>query len=139
MHQHGTHYRTHRIQKTVGRKSQPAESETHAVEYKTKPHKRQTGQYRIDDHCPYIELQGLFCFCTYTNNTDAYQFGHLASRYGIEYPEPCQQVEYELRNPVVCRNRQVHDDFNNQKDIDAAPEVVVHLLLLPCLLKCHTL
>lgn len=57
MYQHGTHYRTHRIQKTVGRKSQPAESETHAMEYKTKPYKCQTGQYRIDDHCPYIELQ----------------------------------------------------------------------------------
>lgn len=57
MYQHGTHHRTDRIQKTVGRKPQPAESETHAMEYKTKPYKCQTGQYRIDDHCPYIELQ----------------------------------------------------------------------------------
>ena len=139
MHQHGTHHRTYRIHKPIGRKSQPAESETHAMEYKTKPHKCQTGQYRIDNHCPYIELQRLFSLCADTDNTDAYQFGHLASRYGIEYPEACQQVEYELSNPVVCRNRQVHDDFNNQKDIDAASEVVVHLLLFPCLLKCHTL
>ena len=67
------------------------------------------------------------------------QFSHLASRYGIEYLEACQQVEYELRNPVVCHNKQVHDDFNNKKDIDAAPEVVVHLLLFPCFFKCHTL
>ena len=139
MHQHGTHHRTYCIQKTVGRKSQPAEPETHAVEYKTKPYKCQTGQHRIDDHCPYIELQGLFSLCADTDNTDAYQFSHLASRYGIEYLEACQQVEYELRNPVVCHNKQVHDDFNNKKDIDAAPEVVVHLLLFPCFFKCHTL
>ena len=57
MYQHCTHYRTYRIQKTVGWKSHPVESKTHAMEYKTKSYKCQTGQYRIDDHCPYIELQ----------------------------------------------------------------------------------
>ena len=36
MYQHGADYRTDCIHKPVGRKSQPAESETHAVEYKTK-------------------------------------------------------------------------------------------------------
>lgn len=70
-------------------------------------------------------------------NADTHKLRHLAARYGVEYLETPQQVENELRDAVVRRDGQIHHYLNNQEDVNATAKIVVHLLLFPCLFKCH--
>ena len=107
------------------------------MEDKAKPDQCQACQYRIDDHRLHVELQSLLRFCTDADHTDTDQFRYLAARYRIENLKSPQQVKDKLRDAVVRRYRQVHDNLNNEKDIDAASEVIVHLLLFLGLFKCH--
>ena len=137
MHQHRAHDRTYRIENAVGRKAHPTDSDVHPMEDKAKPDQCQACQYRIDDHRLHVELQSLLRFCTDADHTDTDQFRYLAARYRIENLKSPQQVKDKLRDAVVRRYRQVHDNLNNEKDIDAASEVIVHLLLFLGLFKCH--
>ena len=107
------------------------------MENKTKPDQRQACQHRIDDHRLHVELQSLLRFRADADHTDADQFRYLAARYRIEYLKSSQQVKDKLRDAVVRRYRQVHDNLDDEKDIDAASEVIVHLLLFLGLFKCH--
>jgi len=97
----------------------------------------QSNQHRVDDHCLHVELQRFLGLCADADHTDADQFHDLATGNGVEHGEASQQIQYELRDTVVCRYRQVHHYLDDEKDVDAASEVVVHLLLFPCFLKCH--
>ena len=139
MHQHGAHHRTDCIENPVRRESHPVHTEVHSVKEETQADKGQSCQYRIDDHRFHVEFEGFLRFCPDADDTDADQFRDLTAGNGIKYLEPFKQIQYELRYPVVCRNRQIHHDFQYKEDIDATAEVVVHLLLFPCLFKCHTL
>ena len=56
-----------------------------------------------------------------------------------EYLEPCEDVKNELGNLAVRRYRQIHDYLYDKEEVDAATEVVVHLLLFLSLFKSHNL
>lgn len=56
-----------------------------------------------------------------------------------QHLETSEQVEDELRDAVVCRNRQIHHNLYYEEHIDAATEVVVHLLLFTGFFKSHSL
>lgn len=137
MHQHCPHHRTDGIEDAVRRETHPTDAEIHPVEDEAQPYKSQSCQYGIDDHRPHVELQGLLSLRADADHTDADQLRHLTARYRVENLETSQQVEEELRDAVVRRHRQVHDNLYDEKDVNAAAEVVVHLLLFPCFLKCH--
>ena len=111
MHQHGAHYGTDGVKDAVGRKAEPADTEIQPVEYEAQPDKGQPGKYGIDHHRAYIELQRLLRLRSYADDADAHQLRHLTARYGVEYLEACQQVEYELCDAVVRRDRQVHHNL----------------------------
>ena len=137
MHQHGAHYGTDDVEDAVGREAEPADAEIHPVEHEAQPDKGQPGQHGIDHHRAHVELQRLLRFRPYADNADAHQLRHLAARYGVEYLETPQQIENELRDAVVRRDGQVHHNLYDKEDVYAAAEVVVHLLLFPCLFKSH--
>lgn len=88
MHQHCPHDRTDGIEDAVRRETHPTDAEIHPVEDKAQPDKSQSCQYRIDDHRPDIELQGLLSFRTDADHTDADQLRHLAARHRVENLEP---------------------------------------------------
>ena len=131
MHQHRTHHRTYSVEDAVGRKTPKANTKAHPVKDKAQP--------RIDDHRSDVELQGFPRLRADADHTDAYQLCYLASRHRVENLETPQQFKYELRDAVIRRHRQVHHYLDDEKDIDAAPEVVVHLLLFTGFLKCHAI
>ena len=137
MHQHGADNRADGVEDAVGRETEPADAEIHPVEHEAQPDKGQPGQHGIDHHRAHIELQRLLRLGADTDDADAHQLRHLAARYGVEYLETPQQIENELRDAVVRRDRQVHHNLYNQEDVNATAEIVVHLLLFPCLFKCH--
>ena len=137
MHQHGTHHRAERIKDAVGREAEPTHADIHAVKDKTHPDQCQSGQHRIDDHRLDVELQCLLCLGSDTDHTDADQFSHLAARYGIEHLESAQQVQDKLRDTVIRRDGKIHHNLDDEKNIDATAEVVVHLLLFPGFFECH--
>ena len=69
--------------------------------------------------------------------SDADQLCHLAARYGIEHLESAQQVQDKLRDTVIRRDGKIHHNLDDEKDVDATAEVVVHLLLFPGFFECH--
>ena len=137
MYQHGTHYRAECIEDAVGREAKPTHADIHAVKDKAHPDQCQSCQHRIDDHRLDIELQCLLCLGSDTDHTDADQLCHLAARYGIEHLESAQQVQDKLRHTVIRRDGKIHHNLDDEKDVDATAEVVVHLLLFPGFFECH--
>ncbi|EJX06365.1 hypothetical protein EVA_05512, partial [gut metagenome] len=51
--------------------------------------------------------------------------------------ESTQQFQDKLRHTVIRRNGKIHHNLDDEKDIDATAEVVVHLLLFPGFFECH--
>ena len=137
MHQHGTYDRTERIEDAVGREAEPAHADIHAVKDKAHADQCQSRQHRIDDHCLDVELQRLLCLGSDTDYTDANQFCHLAARHGVEHLEAGQKVQDKLRDTVIRRDGKIHHNLDDEKDVDATAEVVVHLLLFPGFFECH--
>ena len=91
----------------------------------------------IYDHGLHVELQFLSRPRSNASDTDAHKLHELAADDAVEEFELIKKGQEEFRYWVTCWNRQVHHDFQNQDDIDAATENVVYLLLLLCFFCCH--
>ena len=137
MHQHGSYYRAERIEDAVGREAEPTHADIHSVKGKAHADQRQSGQHRIDDHRLDIELQRLLCLGSDADYTNTDELCHLAARHGIKHLESTQQVQDKLCDTVIRRNGKIHHNLDNEKNIDATAEVVVHLLLFPGFFECH--
>jgi len=137
MDEHRSGYRAEGIYYAVCREAHHLHTEGYAVEYEAQPDKGQTREHGIDDHSLDVELQRLFSLGSNSDHTDADKLDHLAACHGVEHLETSEQVEDELRDAVVCRNRQIHHNLYYEEYIDAATEVVVHLLLFTGFFKSH--
>ncbi len=112
-------------------------SEIPVVEDETETHQGDTHQKRIDHHCLEVELRGLLCSGAYAHYADAYQLYDLARPHRAENLESREKIYDELRDSVVGDNREIHHNLDYEENIDAASEIVVHLLLFLGLFKCH--
>ena len=137
MDEHRTHYTRQGIEHTVCRESPQFASPKTWLHHHTGYDERKTADNRIDDHRLHVEAKIFPCPCSYTRHANAYQLDQFARLDAVEHLKAGYQFQHELRGAVFCRNRQVHHQFDNQKDIDTAAEDVVYLLLFPCLFCSH--
>ena len=103
--------------------------EGHAVEDEAQDYHGCSGEDRIEHHGLEIPLQALACFRTDTGNGDADKFHHLAGSHRVKDLEAMEELKDKGNHRVGGRDRQVHHDLNNQYQVDARAEHVVHLLL----------
>jgi len=107
------------------------------VENEAETYKKYTRASRVYHHSFQIELQSLLGLRADGNNTDADKLTYLAPGNRVEHLEPCKKVKNELCYLVVCRYRQIHDNLDDKEEVDAATEVIIHLLLFLGFLKSH--
>ena len=138
MHKHGADNRAEGIHYAVCREAEYRQAPFSGMEDEAQCDKRKPGQHRIYHHSPEIELQSLLSLGADAHDAYTYQLRYLTSCHGAEHLEASEQVEDELRHTVVRRYRQIHHNLDYQEDVDAATEVVIHLLLFLCFLKSHT-
>ena len=103
--------------------------EGHAVEDEAQDYHGRSGDDRIEYHGLEIPLQALPRSRADAGNGDTDEFHHLAGSHGVKNLEAVEHVKDKGNHGVGGRDGQVHHDLNNQYQVDARAEHVVHLLL----------
>ena len=76
-----------------------------------------------------LNFSAFFAFVPIQTTQMQISSATFAARYGIEHLEACQKVQNKLRDTVIRCNGKIHHNLDDEKDVDATAEVVVHLLL----------
>ena len=137
MYQHRTDDGHEGIQHTVRGESIEDATPSTLLNDNTQDNQGKTCDNRVQHHCLQVELQALLRPRADARHKDANQFDDFTRQDAVEYMEPCYQLQQEHRKSALCRNRQVHHQFHNQENIDAATEHPVYLKLLLGLFYRH--
>jgi len=103
--------------------------EGHPVEDEAQDYHGCSGEDGIEHHRLQIPFQTLPCFRSDAGNGDADELHDLTGSHGVKDLEAMEELKYESNHGVGGRDGQVHHDLNNQYQIDARAEHIVHLLL----------
>jgi len=129
MDKHCTYYGTKDIEASVEWITGKGTVEGHAVEDKAQDYHGCSSDDGIEYHRLEIPLQALPCFRADAGNGDTDELHHLAGSHRVEDLEAVEDLKDKGNHGVGCRDGQVHHDLNNQYQVDARAEHVVHLLL----------